>query len=280
MIATAKFDIEKVVQTELPPLPGAAMRVASLTQDVNASTRAIADALGADPVLAARVLRAANSPMYSLERRVTALPMAVNALGNHTLNLLSVVSATADALKDKKFQTALMKKLWIHSLAVGVAARALIRELKLNGGEEAFICGLLHDIGKLILNSCDAELYASCASCEDEQGMLDREREIFGYTHAQVGALVAKRWNFPDEISYAIYNHHHPGESKGSVVISRVIDVADSLAISHGFGLRGPADTIPAFTESGIALRLGTEQLDEVWAKIEPELNEMLSVFS
>jgi HD-like signal output (HDOD) protein len=70
MIASAPVDLEALINIELPPLPGVAMRVASLTQDLDATTRKIADAIGCDPILAARVLYAANSPLYCFERRV------------------------------------------------------------------------------------------------------------------------------------------------------------------------------------------------------------------
>src|SRR5258705_1456649 len=100
MIST-QIDIEALLKAELPPLPGSALRVANLAQDMNASTRAVADAIGTDPVLAARILRAANSPMYSSERRVTALPTAVHTLGNNTVHMLVIISVAADTMDQK-----------------------------------------------------------------------------------------------------------------------------------------------------------------------------------
>src|ERR1700730_8538554 len=101
MIASAPVDLESLVQIELPPLPGVAMRVAALTQDLNSSTRMVAEAIACDPILTARILRVANSPLYCLERYVTALPMAVNAIGNEGIHSLVFVSVAADAFKGK-----------------------------------------------------------------------------------------------------------------------------------------------------------------------------------
>jgi HD-like signal output (HDOD) protein len=101
MIAQEPIDLESLVLLELPPLPDVAMRVAALTQDPDTSTRLIAEAIGCDPILGAHVLRAANSPLYYLERDVTTLTMAVNALGNDGINLLVVASAASDAFRSK-----------------------------------------------------------------------------------------------------------------------------------------------------------------------------------
>jgi putative nucleotidyltransferase with HDIG domain len=280
MLATAKIDIEALLKTDLPPLPGAAMRVAALTQDFNATTRSIAEAIGADPVLSARVLKAANSPLYALERRVTALPGAVQALGNETIHLLVVVSAASDVFSRKTWRSPLGSAVWRHSLAVGLAARHVFEALGLSGKEEAFVCGLLHDIGRMVLAGHEGIPYAGVLDSAQEGSLLEREYEVYGYTHAQVGALCAKRWGLPDEVSYAIYHHHDPGQSQHSVVLARAVDVADALANAKGVGLRAVAAEALGAMESVIALRLAPEQLEAVWEKVGPELEEMEKAFS
>jgi putative nucleotidyltransferase with HDIG domain len=280
MIATAPVDLESLVEVELPPLPGSAMRVASLTQDFNSSAREIADAIGLDPILAARILRAANSPLYSFERRVTALPMAVSAMGNKNIHLLVVTSATADAFQSKGKRSASELGLWEHSVAVGLAAREIMFMLKLRGVEEGFLCGLLHDIGKLLLLRHEKEAYQQLIKETQETDLLAAERALFGYTHSQVGALVTKRWNLPEAISHSIYHHHDPSQAAQSVLMARVVDVADTLANRAGLGLQpGPAGEL-AEMESVIALRLSEDQLKEIWEKILPSLSETFSLFS
>src|SRR5215471_11539499 len=122
MIASAEVDPESLVEIELPPVPSVAMRVAALTRDMDASTRDIAEALGYDPALAARILRVANSAMYCFERQITALPMAVNALGNENIYSLVFISAAADTFHGKGKRSSLEVKLWEHSLAVALTA--------------------------------------------------------------------------------------------------------------------------------------------------------------
>jgi|SRR5450432_1655769 len=279
MITYQPIDLESLVQLELPPLPDAAMRVAALTQNLDTSTRAIAEAIGCDPILGARVLRAANSPLHYLERDVSTLTMAVNALGNEAINLLVVASATSDAFKGQGKRSAMETAVWGHSLAVGLAAREIMLLLRLRGMDQAFICGLLHDIGKLLFLRHDLDAYQQFVKDVEEKDFLAAEIELFGYTHAQVGALVARRWSLPEGICHAIYHHHQPIHAEQSVLMARVVEVADALANKAGVGV-WPANERPiAELESAIALQLSEDQLKEVWDKTQLSLSATFALF-
>lgn len=280
MIATEKINIDRLVEMQLPPLPGSVMRVASLAQDINTSARTLADAIGCDPALATRVLRAVNSPLYSMERHFTALPMAVNALGNQAIYLLVVVSATSEAFNQKKGRTALEKDLWEHALTVGLAAREISAALGMRAGEETFLCGLLHDIGKLLLLRHDVDLYKEVAAVEDDQLRLEREAELYGFNHAQIGALAALRWNLPDTISHVINHHHWPSEAGHSIFIVRAIAVADELAHAVGVPEDEAARERLLASESVAALRLTEAQLREVWDKTTAAVRETAQIFN
>lgn len=276
---TTPIDIEAFINTDVPPLAGPALRVAALAQDTNASQRAVADAIGSDPILAARMLRAANSPLYAPERRITALQAAVGTLGNQVIYALVIVYAASDTFKQSNMRLPVERVLWEHSVAVALTSREISVALGMRGGEESFLCGLLHDIGKLFLLRHNPKLYAQVEIIDDEQEMLMREQEIYGYTHAQVGALVAKRWNLPEEVSHAIYYHHQPSAAEQAMLMARIVDVADALVNKAGIGLRRTTESDLSETESVIALRLSDEQLQEVWRKAEISMHEMMDVF-
>jgi putative nucleotidyltransferase with HDIG domain len=278
MIASAPIDLESLVDTELPPLPGVALRVAALAHDLDSSARKIADAIGYDPILAARILRAANSPLYYFQKTVTALPMAVSALGNQSIYSLVVMSATADAFR-KGRRSELETRLWEHSVAVALGARELTLMLRLRGIEEAFLCGLLHDFGKLMMLRHEPETYTSLLNGASEGDLVTGELELFGYTHAQVGALATKRWNLPDEVSQTIYYHHQPGQSEHGNLMARIVDVADALAYSIGLGDQRMDDSL-AESESVIALRLTEAQLEGVVDKIKSSSSEAFKMFT
>jgi len=276
MIASAPVDLEALIKIELPPLPGVAMRVASLTQDLDATTRKIADAIGCDPILAARVLRAANSPLYCFERSVTALSVAVSALGNENIYSLVFISAAADAFL-KSSRSPYEKVLWEHSIAVGLAAREIMLVLRLRGMEEGFLCGLLHDFGKLLLLRHNQAAYSQLRNETNEDDLLAGEMALFGYTHAQVGAMAARRWNLPEEIAHAIYYHHNPGQANHGTLMARVVDVADALAYRAGFGTL-TSDRDVEHSESAMALNLTSEQLQGVLEKTQSGIGELSSM--
>lgn len=278
MIASAPIDLESVVDVELPPLPGVALRVAALSHDLNSSNRQIADALGYDPILAARILRAANSPIYYFQKTITALPTAVTALGSESIYSLVVMSATADAFR-KNRRSELETRLWEHSVAVALGARELSAMLNFRAIEEAFLCGLLHDFGKLLMLRHNAAAYTALLKNTGEGDLLAGEMETFGYTHAQVGALAAKRWNLPDEVSQAINFHHQPSQSEYPNLMARVVDVADSLAYASGFGDQLTEQSLTE-SESVIALRLSEKQLAQVGTKIQSGSSDAFKMFS
>lgn len=280
MIAYHPIDLESLVNLELPGLPDIAMRVAALTQNPDTSTRAIAEAIGYDPILGARVLRAANSPLYYLERDVTTLLMAVNAIGNDGINLMVVASAASDAFQRKGKRLAEETTLWGHSLAVGLAAREIMSLLGLRGMDQGFICGLLHDIGKLLLLLHDRDACLELVSNVEERDYLAEEVAVFGYTHAQVGALVAKRWNLPEAICHAIYHHHQPSQAGQYMLMARVVEVADALANKAGVGFRPAHERDLADSESATALRLSEAQLQGVWEKTQASLSATFALFN
>lgn len=280
MFVTEKIDIDSLINTQLPVLPATAMRVATLVQDMNASTRAVADAIGNDPALAARILRIANSPIYSFERRITAIPAAVTAIGNQAIHMQVMMSATADAFDTEIQKSKVGRTIWEHSLAVGFAAKEVCFELGMRGAEEGFLCGLLHDIGKLILLRYNFELYKQIAEESIERDMLTQEKAYFGYTHDQIGALAARRWGLPEEISHVIFNHHQPSEASQYMLMARVVDVADLIANSKGFGLRCDFQRELLSAESVIALNLSEDQLEKIWEKTVKTLSEVTQMYT
>jgi HD-like signal output (HDOD) protein len=280
MIASASVDLETLVGLELPALPAAAMRVAELTQNPNASARQIAEAIGCDPVLGARVLRAANSALYCLQRSVTALPTAVNAIGNENIYMLVIASAAAGAFHRNRAPTQIETVLWRHSIAVGLTARQIMLKMNLRGMEEGFLCGLLHDIGKLLLLRYDPAGYQLLLEELAEEDLMAAELERYGYSHSQIGGVAAKRWDLPEEICHAICFHHQPGQAETSMLMARVVDIADMLANRSGLGIGFRREYEPALSESVVALRLSETQLEDIWTRTESGMNEVFTLFN
>lgn len=274
---TTKIDIDKLIELEIPPLPSSIARVIELTQTENHSARQIAEAIGADPALAAKVLRIANSPIFFLAREIVNLLMAVNTLGNEAIKTLLITSFTSDSFRKILRKSPQANKLWVHSVAAGLAARELSHELGMRSKDEAFVCGLLHDLGKLALLCYDPMFYQQLDDQGDEFGIQRCEIRRFGYSHSQVGALMTQRWGLPNAIVSAIYYHHQPGEAGEFVFMSRIVDIADQLANVAGYGLVRMSEEIDiSLSESAMCLKLQKAQLDAVWDRTTKSLETMI----
>lgn len=278
--AVPRLDIETLVETKLPPSPGGIMRITTVLRDYNASTGKIAEAINFEPALVTRILRLANSPLYALEKNVATIQQAIAAVGTMVVHDIVMMELTSATFAKAIYRSAEVRKIWQHSLAVGLLSRELSRILKNRGTEEAFICGLLHDIGKIILLSHDAEALTDINEASTEAQMLRAETARFGYNHAEVGALVARRWGLPDEVCLSILNHHDPSQAEQPMIVTHIVDVADLMANSQSFGIRLEDSARLEHSESMIKLQLTPEQVEEAWEKVEQNLNEVMAAFT
>ncbi len=279
--------LEKILKENLPPLPGSVFRILELMRDDNVTTAALAGAVGNDPLLAARLLRLANSSYYSQQNDITTLAKAIDTIGMKALYDAIMLGVAANTFS-KEINSAAGMAIWEHSLAVALVARELTVVSKMRGGENAFICGLLHDIGKFILLKSDSDGYKMLSERKDTDEMLMSEDEYYGINHAEIGALLVKRWNLPDAIADVILYHHQPVKTPQAIFMAHVINVADDIARVSGYGACAESrvdalmsDEVAYLdSESIIALRLTQTQMLDVWVRINPHLMEILGSFS
>ncbi|MDR7415652.1 MAG: HDOD domain-containing protein [Armatimonadota bacterium] len=221
----------------LKPFPAHVVEAMQLLDDLNTSAEEVASALGRDPVLAARVLRLANSALYLRARRVATLREAVVLVGFAAVRSLLVSAVAYDAFRPGAPGYGLDRvQLWQHSLAVATVARRLAGSRE-RDAEAAFVAGLLHDIGKLALSSALQEQYpAVLEAVAGGMDFVEAERAVLGCDHAQVGAEAARRWNLPDPLITAIAYHHRPDEPEDPG-LADAVHVADALCLMLGVGV-------------------------------------------
>ncbi len=285
--APPENSIAKILKANLPPLPGSVFRVLELLRDVNVTNSALANAVGYDPLLAARLLRLANSTYYSRQNNVTTISRAIDTIGTKALYDAVMLGVAANTFSKEIEGSETGRAIWEHSLAVAILARKLTDVLQMRGAENAFLCGLLHDIGKLILLKSDPEGYNSLLDRNDEDEMMKSEDEFFGVNHAEVGALLIKRWNLPDAISSVILYHHEPAKTDQAIFTAHVISVADLIADTYGYGVSPIKED--NYTEdeeisllqsdSIFALHLTQSQMFEAWESIQPNLQDIVKTF-
>lgn len=270
-----KNDIETLLKTNLPPLPGSVFRVLELLRDVNVTTNALATAVGYDPLLAARLLRLANSSYYSRQRNVTTIHKAIDTIGTKALYDAVMLGVAANTFSKEIEGSKFGRAIWEHSLAVALLAREISQMLGMQGTENAFICGLLHDIGKFILLKADADCFNAISQRTEEAEMIASEEKFFGVNHTEVGVLMARRWGLPDEISSAILHHHNPSRASQAIAVTHTVNVADLIAGANGYGLSGEEEINYLQSESTILLRLTQNQMKDAWDNIQGNLQEI-----
>jgi putative nucleotidyltransferase with HDIG domain len=202
---------------EIPTLPSVVTEVNRLLQDDGASQKGMISIIETDTALTSKVLRLANSSYYGMSRQVKTIQQAVLILGLNTLRSIALAASVGKIFSAELEGVLNMKDLWHHSVTCGIASKALTRHMGPVVAEEGFVCGLLHDIGKVIMAmNLPEETKAVALTCREQDGRSwwEVEREMLGFTHPEVGALVAIRWDFPQAYCDAIEYHHWPHESE------------------------------------------------------------------
>lgn len=267
---------------DLPPLPHVASQAIALVEDPDTTAQKLTDLLGKDTALAARVLKIANSAMFSCQREITTLNQAIMIIGFKALKGI-IVAATLRQLS-RNFGK-IEQMIWENSTCTALAANILARNLKKHYVDEVFLLGLLHDLGKLVLVRQIPKDYEKIVN-EVKKGryFADIEQETLGFAHPLIGALVAKKWNFSLDTCQVILHHHDPmddtisdiGEEKTAVVIA-----ADLVAHKLGFGHpNGFPDCTEEMTKA--LLRVGFDQsLHETFLnEVKEGFEQQASVFN
>ncbi|MDQ2694586.1 MAG: HDOD domain-containing protein, partial [Pseudomonadota bacterium] len=210
--------------TALPSLPGVAMRIIQMGQDPEADPGTIARIIGQDPALAAKLLRIANSPLYARRRRVDNLTQAVLLLGINATVTLALSFTLVGALHARPSRALDYSRYWRRSLLAAIASRVLGQRLGVGFCEELFLAGLLQDIGMLVLDTVMAEDYATVlAAAADPAALAERERQMLGADHAEVGAWIMGRWHLPDYLQRAVARSEMAGDGADAEVFERCV---------------------------------------------------------
>jgi putative nucleotidyltransferase with HDIG domain len=267
------FSVENLVKTGLPPLPSSIIRISTLIADLNSSAQKIADAISLDPVISSRILSLANSPIYALHGTITNLSEAVTVVGNTAIQEQLLVCGVSDAFGRRILDSPTGRSIWIHSLATALTASSMCRYAKLRGSEEAFSCGLLHDIGKLILLRADAPFYSDLLKSGEEVGDISViERRILGFDHAELGAAAGIAWKLPGPVCHMIRYHHQPQRTTAGVALAHVLRTADEFVKGRiAFDDLGMFFGNPELKK----FDLTEDQFEEIWDEVTMRMSAM-----
>ncbi len=228
--------------SELASLPNVAVTVIQKTLKQDCDFNQIADIIETDPALTKKVLRVANSPFYGRPTKISTIKNAIVVLGLNTLKSIVLTISVMDSFKRRKATNGLDRdRFWSHSLACAITARLLCEKVGKTDPDEAFMAGILHDVGVLIydqyLPSCYSEALNRAVTTGER--LQNVERELFGLTHGEMGRKIMEKWQLPDTLARAV-EMHHDDFSKGSFgggafVMGGLLQVADCLCEQRGY---------------------------------------------
>jgi len=221
--------ILKKVNT-LAPLPKILQEVLQMLNDLNTSPHMLAKAISKDQSVVLKILTIANSPFYGLTKRVSSIEFAIMILGYDEIrNIVSALSLM-ESMKNKSDQYLDQKTFWMHSYLTATIAKKLAMDLGLEKHGEAFIAGLLHDLGISVVHRF---MHTDFVAIHDlaAKGIAynDAELQVLGITHGEIGELLLKYWNIPELITEIVKTHHEPYLALQAPTLASVVHLADYM---------------------------------------------------
>jgi len=260
---------------DLPTLSVVANNIILITQSPKSSALEVGRSISQDQALVSRILRIANSTFYGFPGKITTIPHAVVILGFTNIRNLVLTASISKMFSSEGGDGYFDREgFWKHSLACGVTSKLIAKRLGIKNLEEVFIWGLLHDVGKLVLDTYFSEEFTQvvCLVKEKEILLRDAEQELLGFDHAAVGAIVADRWNLPPALTKAIRFHHNPTQANESMRMVAIVHLADALCRAIGIG-NGGDSKIPNINEESWKLsRLNKQTIKRLFSEMEQEI--------
>jgi len=256
----------------LPLIPKIIVEVTKLLSTENVKNPELVKVISKDQGLVTKILSIANSPLYGIPRKVTTIDFAILILGvNEIRNIVSALSII-ESFKNKTDKYLDQKEFWLHSFVVGSAAKRLTEDFGEKNSGEAFIAGLLHDVGISVLHRYFHTNFVSIIEMVKNQGKsyVESELEVLGMTHEQIGYALLEKWNFPISLCDGVFHHHNPHESKIESNMVAVVHLADYM--TQKLGVAGFEWDKGMELDKGIIDLLGFKDeaaLDEFIAKYE-----------
>jgi putative nucleotidyltransferase with HDIG domain len=239
----------------LPVLPQVAMKVTERMQSPTATVKEISDLLRSDVGLTSKILRLANSSYYSIPGGVNDVSKALQYLGFNTIAQIVLTTSVFGAFKTGGLKEFPLSNFWAHSFAVGLLAEVTARSLQFKNPSDAFVGGLMHDMGKLILLELDPEQLSKIVHHAEERkiSFLQSEEELELPNHVSLGMELGRHWHLPQPVISAI-QFHHGGGTRPEVLL---IEWANVWVHAHKIGSSGSFQEDYSAQEQQLSAKLG-----------------------
>ncbi|MDY0361058.1 MAG: HDOD domain-containing protein [Desulforegulaceae bacterium] len=266
---------------KLPVLPDIFTKLMDIIENPRSSASDIAGIVEKDASLSARTLKLVNSSFYGFSKKIDTIYNAVVILGTKQLSLIAMGLSVLKIFKDVPSKYLNMRKIWEHSLAVGICSRIISRQTDCQDYNKIFLAGVLHDIGKLVLFK---KIPLKCALIikevwEKDLFILEAEEKYLGFTHCEAGERICSKWKLPDLFGDIAKNHHNPQNSQFPLQCS-VVHLAEVIVNAIEIGCSGEKLVLPLNEYSWDILDLSPNAIPVIIRQLQVEMQTSLEFLS
>ena len=266
-------------------LPAIALRIIRIAENPTATSDELHDVLKSDPALAARVLKVVNSAFYGRPRQVASTSAAIQLLGVSAIRNIAVAASLTRMFRGGRHLVGFdASALWVHSVAVGAAAKRLAELSNTVPPEEALLAGLLHDIGVLVSMQAWMPEFSAVVAAPSADPALpceEAEPQIVGADHEQFGEALCEQWRFPNTFSLVCGHHHDPlALPAAQRALPVLVHAADVIAARAGIGFCRTVQThvlAPAILQE---LGLTEQQVRTVEDALTSDFSQAMTLFA
>jgi HD-like signal output (HDOD) protein len=234
--------------SHIATLPEITLKIVEIVEDPDSTAADLHRIIANDPALCARVLKVVNSAFYGLPGQIGSINRAIVLLGLNAVKNIAIATSLATLFRSGQLTPHVSARdIWNHSMAVGAGAKLLAERLRMNLPDEAFLAGLIHDIGLIVEAQVLRPRLVEVLDAVHDQHlpMLAMERKVIGADHQDFGRALCEKWKFPRPFVCAAGWHHNPMElSADTRALACVVHVADVLAARAGLGFTGTVGSL------------------------------------
>lgn len=276
--------IERLIKNpdDIPALPANFYKIMEAINDPDANLHDIADLISRDIGLTTKILRLVNSSYFGLSTKVTTISHSLNIIGISPLSTIVLASALMSQFKGIPDYFVTMESFWSHSVASGIAARE-ISKIKMLGNEELlYISGMIHDIGSLVIyKEYSEKAKIALTQCNEwGQNLIDSEKSVLGFDHAQVGGALIEQWKLPKIIQETTAYHHQPLNAPSYKEEAAIVYLADYIVQSNQLGSSGEVHSFDLDQEVLKSLGLSIEALSLISEKTIQSFDEVYKILA
>ncbi len=273
-------DPQKVIEKidDLPTLPRTVLQITALVNDPKSSAKDLARVITDDQVLTVRLLKLVNSSFYGFPQRISTVTGAIVLLGFDAIRNLLLTTSVFDLFANRnRHKKQDQERFWDHSLGCAVGAKVIGNYLRHDKIEELFVSGLLHDIGKIVEMMFLPDKFSKIVAAVNRDNILmtTAENNVLGYNHAEVGKLLAEKWNLPVKLVQVIAHHHYPDSAGSFAMEAAIVHLADIFCRALNMGYGGDHKIPPLDKLAWERLKIPTDAIETILETMHREYRDI-----